>query len=117
MRSDPKLKRLFRLYNRRYFEGKLPSRSTRVEFADGRHKEFDPTLAGRCICYPNNTALILVHSDLRVSGEWAQIKLTLLHEMVHLSGVFGHGPAFEREMRRLASLGAFARRGNQPSLW
>ena len=47
--------------------------------------------------------LIMVRADMPIMI----VRHTLLHEMAHASGVYNHGPRFDREMLRLAKAGAF----------
>jgi len=92
------LSRRFSSLNRRFFGGKLP-RDTIVVWMRNRD------LMGACILAP---ATVSVHQGLR---NWPKAaEMTLLHEMCHLAlGNYGHGPTFQREMRRLALAGAFDR--------
>lgn len=98
--SDPTLKRWYRKYNRLYFKGELPE-DTAVywEPADGNLGDTHEVEDGEFV--------IRIDPCLRFSDKMA--KMTLMHELVHVkypnSG--DHGRVFQREMLRLAKVGAF----------
>lgn len=94
--SQRRLRRWFRQYNRRYFGGYLPRDAklswTPIEQCWGQSYGEPPTIEISPAC----------GVDSRLA------RMTLLHEMVHLSlyPYRAHGPKFEAEMRRLAQAGA-----------
>lgn len=97
--TNADLRRLYREYNRRWFHGRLPA-------ADIRFARIDPGDLGVCLVFAG-TPEIRISTDIR---RWTKtVKCTLLHEMAHvaLPVRVEHGPRFEREMLRLAKLGAF----------
>ena len=120
MRSNAKLLRLFKKYNRKYFGNSL--KTPVIYFSDLRKRrvpllgETDKT---RIIVYRvsadrkwteiSRRPRIVIDNDLKSPSWGAVLRMTLLHEIVHLKlpcGV-GHGPRFHKEMRRLARIGAF----------
>lgn len=94
--SKRRLRRWFRHYNRAYFGGRLP-----------RNAELSWTPIeqcwGQCCGEPPE---IQLSPACGVDSRLA--RMTLLHEMVHLSlyPYLAHGPRFEAEMQRLAIAGA-----------
>jgi hypothetical protein len=99
-RSDRQLRRWYRLYNRKYFRGKLPS-SIFIVY------ETVERAYGDCWVTPEGWFRIRVNPDLCV-GRSAR-RFTLMHEMVHVDlwGVNDrHGPIFDAQMLRLAAAGA-----------
>ena len=96
--TEARLRRWYRLFNRRFFAGKLPPSGCvhlaevegcwGVMFHDG--KDFAIHIS------PQNAVCVRI------------AKMTLLHEMAHLSlwPCNTHGPRFEQEMQRLAAAGA-----------
>jgi len=97
------LQRIFRDYNRKYFGGKLEECKV---IWDRRIGKFD------CMGeYDSEGPTISIAIELR---RWPrQKRFTVLHEMVHAllfqrgNKSTQHGPAFEREMMKLAKKGAF----------
>ena len=108
--SDRRLKRLYRHFNRRYFDGALPD-STEVwwEHVDGACADCDVDNCGLAFDAGSDSFMIRLNPDIGWSERNA--KLALLHEMVHvkLYPNFNHGRRFQNEMIRLAALGAFDR--------
>lgn len=91
------LERTYQKYNRQYFGNKLPKLSE-VDVHWGFIKEMGYEWGG----------VIVINRRYRQRD--AIWKLTLLHEMVHLSlpnVKDEHGPRFQKAMLRLARLGAF----------
>ncbi len=100
--NNVELAGLYRRYNKKYFRNRLPA--IRVRFASilKPYGQLGVThYEERKVCY------IYIDKLLRRWNSTA--RLTLLHEMVHVSLPFRieHGPVFERGMRRLARLKAF----------
>lgn len=108
------IRRLYAFYNRKYFGHRLPRQMMFIGFhgkqlprgelgnyvnEHGR-AEFR-TKSGKRDVYPG--PLIMLRTD----EPFMIVKHTLLHEMVHASGVMNHGPRFQKEMLRLANEGAF----------
>lgn len=114
MRSIPRLKKLYRQFNYRYFNDSLPDDAI-VRWATDEErakKEVMKGLDGVAYCdyeTDNGRALILLDKqDLAKRDKW--MEMTLLHEMNHLycddeRGI--HGMGFEAGMLRLANMGAF----------
>ena len=98
MKSDRGLKRIYRSYNRRFFDGQLPDAFIWWEVPAGAYADcqlidgvwrvrINPSLAG-----------------------WPSIaRWSLLHEQAHikLHPNRNHGRKFQQEMLRLAEAGAF----------
>lgn len=112
-RSDPKLKKLYRRINKRYFATKLPD-STVVRYdeelvAHPRSKKFGYGDSD------TNDPIWVIRINPLLKGDWNSMQiLTLMHEMCHLEeyrkhGRMSHGKAWEREMIRLAHAGAFGK--------
>lgn len=112
MRSSRKLKQIYNLYNRQYFNDLLPDdavvrwatlaemNSDVMRELDGRYFNEDET--------PNDKCLILINPELKKRDRW--LHMTLLHEMNHdwtdnERGI--HEIGFEAGMLRLANMGAF----------
>lgn len=98
-----KVRRVFREYNRKYFDGKI---SPRTKLATVHNW---PALHwGRCEHYTNGTFRILLNKKLYANN--MQMRWTLLHEMAHIVTMKerdDHGPKWKARMRRLARQGAF----------
>ncbi len=91
--TDKRLERLFARYNFRYWEGKLPSYSVRV----------DSTYKG-CYCEKRTRTITMNVESLR---SYREIRGVLLHEMAHAAvRVVGHGAIWQAEMERLKAAGA-----------
>ena len=96
--SHSQLRRWYRTFNRRWFDGKLPE-DMDVLYAP------DDTAHGLAILDRTDERVITI--DSTIAGT-RYAKLVLLHEMVHhATGDFGHGGRFQRGMQRLAIIGAF----------
>ena len=74
--------------------------------------------AANFVVLTDGSAAILINPLLRRLKMWRYIEATLLHEMVHAilwyrgerpAAFNGHGKKFQREMQRLARMGAFNR--------
>ena len=98
---DRQLKRTYAAYNTRWFEGKLPSDAD-VLFAPTNN------CMGIAECGEDG---FMITIDPKYAIEGRTWRLTVLHEMVHLKlyPARGHGKEFQRQMFRLAILGAFAK--------
>jgi predicted metal-dependent hydrolase len=105
MRSDRNLKKIYRQYNKEWFDSALPDVSVRWAVDDDDMK-FECASKSFLAC-ADNTAIVL-NSEMK--GATRLWRFTLLHEMVHtkLWPYRGHGKKFQMEMLRLAALGAFA---------
>lgn len=114
------LRQAFDLFNSRYFRGKLP-KDTRVIWSDltdinclgvydpqysiSARRVRGPKKGEYRICKARKHTIRICRRIKWSSSVWMR---TLLHEMVHLKGIDGHGPRFQREMKRLAVRGGFA---------
>lgn len=98
--SDPQLRRWFLHYQRKYFPKVPPNTAVYWEPAAGALGDVSED--------DNGDFTIRIDPSLRFSS--AMAKLTLLHEIAHIAcGMEGdHGEPFQREMQRLAKLGALA---------
>ena len=99
--TRPVLERSYRYYNKKYFGNLLPN-PPEVDIRWG-----DIQGSG----YQVEDEIVISRKDRGRSNVW---KLTLLHEMVHLSlnpyrTRSDHGKEFQSEMLRLAGAGAFRR--------
>lgn len=116
-RNSPILCGMFDRLNRRYFRGSLPSLPVmwhRPLLSGGRR-----TFAGQFVVMEDGEhANIIIDPKLQKRKMWSFIESTLLHEMVHAylwnrnerpSAYNGHGKKFQKEMQRLARVGAFDR--------
>lgn len=98
--SHTQLRRWYRTYNRRWFNGELPD-DMDVLYApmDREH--------GLAECHPNEERIITIdtmYATPRIA-RWF-----LLHEMTHhYTGDWTHGNIFQAGQMRLAMLGAFRR--------
>jgi predicted metal-dependent hydrolase len=91
------LARAYSRYNRLHFRSRLPRAICRF----GRLSD--------CIAQVtfSDPPQIVVHTRIKRFSK-KLVLFSLLHEMAHLSsGDAGHGPKWQREMRRLARSGAF----------
>lgn len=104
--SDPALALAYAGINSQYFEGRLPDVRLRWE---PRLAEVGPLVAdGFRLDGLTNGHLILL--DPSTQDEAETFERTLCHEIVHVAVRDvdnGHGPAFQRELRRLSAAGAF----------
>jgi hypothetical protein len=106
--SDPELKRWYAYYRKKYFDNRLPETAE----VDIYYAEM-PELYG----YADSDDDPPEHDHFIIEIErWCiehpiVAKMTLLHEMAHLATFpyEGHGEPFQKEMLRLAKLGAFRR--------
>lgn len=103
--TDKGLKERYDKYNRKYFGNQLP-KETKVTWM-GRKGH-----VGDFVVLSSGAIVILINPLLRKLKTEKYALLTLLHEMCHLSlwcqrSRASHGPKFQAEMKRLASLGAF----------
>ena len=103
-----RLKRLYCLFNRKYFENSLPS-SHHVCIAIVPRRIINGAL-GESTGDTNSDFWKICICKESHEGE---MELTLLHEMAHISvdrknkRFCAHGPLWQEEMKRLANLGAF----------
>lgn len=111
--SDPQLKRWYGAFNRHWFNSELPSDTVVFwEPAHGNLGECEPAVDpfAKHSVFEDGEWLIRIDPCLRFSKVLA--KFTLLHECVHVKlalkkpSYSGHGAPFQREMLRLATIGA-----------
>ena|ERR1700744_668168 len=99
MLSDKQLRRWYREYNQKWFSGELPE-DTDVLYApiEGTH--------GDALGHADQS-VIRINPACAIDSRI--IRMTLLHEMVHVAlwPYNTHGARFEAEMLRLAAAGAF----------
>lgn len=89
--------------NEKYFEYKLPYVPV------GFYKEKNMDYYG-CSFTPVKAKYVHTIALNPKFKEWSKVvKITILHEMIHvkLNGRGGHGPRFQKELRRLVKAGAF----------
>mgnify|MGYP001562620391 FL=1 len=122
MKSDPRLLDQFKYFNRKFFDKRLPDSSVcwgvMKPNKDGntpvgrllRKKYIRYRVTGnKWIMFKTDRPVILI-STLFLKYHWHGFtQQTLLHEMAHLAIPmrFYHGPRFQKEMLRLAKIGAF----------
>ena len=105
MRSDYRLKQLYRKFNKQWFGGKMRD-DVIVRWATGPADLKRECQAKKLLACADDKTIIL-NPWMKKSGNLT--RFTLLHEMVHAKLPQGvhHGPRFQREMHRLARAGAF----------
>lgn len=114
MRSDPTLKRWFRVYNRRYFQSSLPA-ATKVLWAEEIQEDLgattdDPSTAHTMAAtdVSRSPTPPEIYLNRRILPFWKVVRATLLHEMAHVAKPrAGHGAVFDAEIGRLWEMGAF----------
>ena len=95
------LELLFDKINRLFYEGKLPA--ARVYWYKFRRKNFKGATAWN---KDKTLDAIYINIDLKESRQYAI--QTLVHESIHVAKPSaGHGPAFEKEKKRLYDAGAY----------
>lgn len=106
--TEKNLQALYRRYNKKYFDGKLPA-EVPVKFVD-----MSTTDQGGLCTTINSEGLTLhvIYLDSTFKDYDNLLKFFLLHECVHIKvpcveGEDPHGQAFDDEMMRLAFRGAF----------
>lgn len=103
--ASARLKTIYNTYNRKYFDGQLPS-----ETLVGWNDELGPKTFGLNISVADegNHLLFTISIDPRKHFSSEQYRLTLLHEMCHIKlyPYMKHGKKFNEEMLRLAVRGA-----------
>jgi len=106
------LEKIYRTYNRKFFDGRLPS-DTRIFWNDEiavSDRETDMTYGLTIQLEDEDTKhrffTIYIHPTNHIDK--SQVRMTVLHEMCHVSlGTGGHGKRFEEEMKRIALRDAF----------
>lgn len=104
MDSDPRLRRWYLSFNKKFFNGELPldtilvwapggpaaAYTTSIDGADGKPVQFQITVDPPLVAYPRLT------------------KLLLLHEMIHVKlwplRLAAHGKRFKAELARLLAM-------------
>ena len=111
MQSHPRLKKLYREYNKKYFGGKLPNLRVNFITPGGMKKYFGvgrATCAITCFKKGIFTPVSIYVSENRFKS-WRYVKGDLLHEMCHVSKPrANHGKVFQDEMKRLAEVGCLS---------
>jgi hypothetical protein len=104
------LERIYRTYNKKFFDGTLPA-DTRVWWVRIKEADEKCCVHGVTLGLEDNETKhlsfeIFINPDTHVDK--SQLRMTLLHEMAHvkLYPYLGHGKRFEEEMTRLALRGA-----------
>jgi predicted SprT family Zn-dependent metalloprotease len=90
------LKQAYHDLNVKYFDGKLPEKSVKIEWSNRM-----TTTAGK-IRYRDNYIRLSTYYLAQNSQEFWDV---LLHEMLHIRA-HGHGTAFKAEMYRVNKMGA-----------
>lgn len=105
------LERIYRTYNRKYFDGKLPD-DTQIFWNDeitetDKPKELTHGLTIQFEDEETKHRFFMIYINPNVTA-MGVTRMTLLHEMCHVSlGTGRHGKRFEEEMKRIASRDAF----------
>lgn len=111
LKQDKRLQRWYEKYNKLYFGSKLPKACV-----VGWNNELDPGDAAAVHGVHFTMAedgvdwdVVGIHLDAAKHAGAKDARMSLLHEMAHLSlyPYRFHGKKFDMEMRRLAMLGAF----------
>ncbi len=94
-----RLKRAYRKYNYKYFDGQLPNPpEVKILWAE---------MGNQLMGYQLEDEIVLSRKYHRHDSLW---RATLLHEMCHISTIDEkneHGPKFRKELRRIIIAGAF----------
>jgi hypothetical protein len=107
VQSNPYLKRLYRFYNKKYFNGELPD----IWLIFGQARVWKKARLGKRTCaatffedgHPIGIAIRYYETK-----NFGYIRADLLHELIHVARPkAGHGRAFKQELRRLMMAGAF----------
>lgn len=101
MKSDPKLKRYYKRYNKILFDGKLPSNAVIVW----------KTLKGRAGQTGVEDGVSIIEMDTQYKKERTIWRVTLIHEMVHVA-VYPyekHGRRYLDELKRVSKHDTFLR--------
>lgn len=93
---DKRLKKLFNFYNREYFDCKLRISDIRWGKSLG--------LAETTYLEPAFPIITLTHPLKKLNRI---LRIVLLHEMVHVSGIHDHGPKFIKRIHRLVKQGVY----------
>lgn len=106
--TERKLQSLYKQYNRKYFDGKLPA-EVPVKFIDMSETD----MGGLCTTIASGGLVLhVIYLDSNFKDYDNILKFFLLHEMVHIKvpvidGQDPHNKEFDDEMIRLAFRGAF----------
>lgn len=116
---EKELYKIYDEYERKYFRGRMPKR-VMVVFGIGCAESRDGTrLLGYVASYNSLWGRnVQKNAEYKITIDWEtrhimdQVRITLLHEMVHIvvndnNKCYGHGPKFKREIRRLMRAGAY----------
>ncbi len=110
MKSDYKLKKLYRELNEKYFDNSLPD--LQVAFFSPEHfkqKKWGGKMTVAATEFHDNKPAIVALKKQKENC-YTDIKLSLLHEMIHVkTGIINceKSKKFKKEIRRLAAEGAF----------
>jgi hypothetical protein len=107
---NKQLSRLYRLYNKKYFNNELPNID--IDFQSPRRFKADGHGKRTCaVTIFQHGKPVAIYIKRYANKEWPYIKCDLLHEMIHVSLPCrcNHGPRFKKELRRLMKAGAFDR--------
>lgn len=109
MRSDPRLKSIYRYLNKKYFNNSLPN--IPVVFRDASHFKKQKWGGKRTVAITafEGRTPILVALKTSNSRLYADTKMDLIHEMVHVAypALDCSKKNFKMKMRELVSMGAF----------
>lgn len=96
---DKQLARWYREFNRKWFDGRLPD-DTDVLYAP---------YEGACGLVWHEEGSFIIQINPAYAVDSRMVKFTLLHELCHIAlhPDQSHGRAFQTEMKRLATSGAF----------
>jgi hypothetical protein len=105
--SDPALRRQYLKYNDNYFDGKLPF--DLLVYWEPSSGQLAQTIELETADAADEIPELAIRIDPTLRFSQAMWKMTLLHEMCHvkLFPYMSHGAKFQREMLRLAGVGAF----------
>jgi hypothetical protein len=112
MRSDPTLKKWYRLINKKFFDGQLTN-SVCVRWANEDDDDEEEKCEEKCFGWADKAddsrhEYVIVLSRVKINSLSVKL-LTLAHEMCHIAtGVRDdHGPAFEYWREHIGDRGIF----------
>jgi hypothetical protein len=108
MRASSYLKKLYNVYNKKYFNNELPT-GTKLFFVTkiGKSKSPEKSNCATTYLFEDSPPVVVIQRTKVKSKRY--IAADLLHELVHIyKPRADHGKVFQDEMKRLANAGAFS---------
>lgn len=102
--SDCELQEFYRYANEKFFNNNLPTVVVGITHDPADKNDYGCTVKMKGARYVSHIFLNPICQEWKKTG-----RTTLLHEMCHvkLNNTGGHGPRFQKEIRRLRDMGAF----------